>query len=95
MGAVVSGRLAGPQWSGWMADMLSRQQYAVIGAQVPNGVRWGSKSGWMDGIQHDVAFVGEPGPDALIVSVCTRGFTEEDGKETVAALGALAIKLLR
>lgn len=94
MGAVVSGRLAGPELSGWMADMLSRQQFGVIGTQVPDGVRWGSKSGWVDGIQHDVAFVGDPGPEALIVSVCTRGYDEADGKAAIAALGALAIGLV-
>lgn len=93
MGAVVSGRLAGPEWTRWMTDMLSRQQFAVIGAQVPGGVRWGSKSGSVDGIQHDVAFVGAPGPDALIVSVCTRGFSEDDAQEAIAAIGALAIAL--
>ena len=93
MGAVVSGRLAGPKTSRWMADMLSRQEFATIGAQVPAGVRWGSKSGWVEGIQHDVAFVGEPGPDALIIAACTRGFSETAGKETIAALAALAITL--
>ncbi|MGI8417959.1 MAG: serine hydrolase [Nakamurella sp.] len=94
MGALVSGRLAGPNWSDWMARMLSRQQFGVIGTQVPDGVRWGSKSGWVDGILHDVAFIGEPGPQALIVSVCTRGFTEADGKEAIAALAALTIGAL-
>lgn len=95
MGAVVSGRLTGPQWTGWMTDVLSRQQLAVIGAQVPDGIRWGSKSGSVDAISHDVAFIGEPGPDALIVSVCTRGFDEDDGKEAIAAVGALAVTLGR
>lgn len=93
MGAVVSGRLTGPQWTGWMTDMLTRQEFPAIGTQVPEGVRWGSKSGSTDGIQHDVAYIGEPGPDALIVSVCTRGYPEDDGKEAIAALGALAIEM--
>lgn len=93
MGATVSGRLAGQHWSDWMARTLSRQQFGTIGTQVPDGIRWGSKSGWVDGIQHDVAFIGEPGPNALIVSVCTRGYSEDDGKEAIAALGSLAISL--
>lgn len=93
MGAVVSGRLAGPRWTTWMADMLSRQEYPAIGTAVPDGVRWGSKSGSLDAIRHDVAYIGEPGPEALVIAVCTRGYPDEDSKEAVAALGSMAITL--
>ena len=47
----------------------------------------------MDGIRHDVAFVGEPGPDALVIAVCTRGYDEQAAEETLKALGALAVAL--
>ena len=60
---------------------------------MPDGVPCGSKSGWVDGIRHDVAFVGEPGPDALVVAVCTRGYEEPDAEEALRALGALALTL--
>ena len=60
---------------------------------MPEGVPYGSKSGWVDGIRHDVAFVGGPGPDALVVAVCTRGYDEPEAEETLQALGALALTL--
>ncbi|WP_037366632.1 serine hydrolase [Nakamurella lactea] len=93
MGALVSGRLAGPQWTGWAIDMLSRQEYPAITKELPDGVPWGSKSGSVDAIRHDVAFIGEPGPDALIVAVCTRGYQEDDSREAVTAIGSLAFAL--
>lgn len=95
MAAVVSGRLAGRRWTDWMCDVLSRQQLGVIGTRVPAGSRWGSKSGWVTGIQHDVAFIGQPGPAALIVSVCTEGFDEPQGEQCIAALADLALALAR
>ena len=72
MSAVVAGALAGPELTLWMTEMLGRQHDRQLTAHAPDGVPFGSKSGWVDGIRHDVAFVGEPGPDALVVAVCTR-----------------------
>ena len=60
---------------------------------MPDHVPHGSKSGWVDGIRHDVAFVGPPGPDALVVAVCTRGYAETDAEELLRAFGALALDL--
>ncbi|NNG36009.1 serine hydrolase [Nakamurella aerolata] len=91
MEAVVGGRLADHHWTAWMCDMLSRQELGVIGTRVPTGTRWGSKSGWVDGIQHDVAFIGEPGPTTLVIAVCTRGFDEPQGEQCIAALTDLAL----
>ncbi len=93
MSAVVTGALAGPQWTAWMTAMLGRQQDRQLTAHVPDGVPFGSKSGWVDGIRHDVAFVGEPGPDALVVAVCTRGYEAPDAEEALRAIGSLAVSL--
>ncbi|WP_041295454.1 serine hydrolase [Isoptericola variabilis] len=95
MSAVVTGKLVGARWTAWATDLLGRQQDRLLTAVVPDGVRFGSKSGWVDGIRHDVAFVGEPGPDALVVAVCTRGYAEPDAVEAIRALGALAVSLAR
>lgn len=92
MAATVSGRLVGPQWTEYMTSLLARQQDAVIGAVVPEGVPWGSKSGWVDGIRHDAAYIGQPGPSALALSICTQGFT--DHPSAVAAIRATARALL-
>lgn len=93
MAAVVTGSLAGPRWTGYMTELLGRQTDRVLTAAVPDGVPFGSKSGWVDGIRHDVAFVGEPGPDALVMAVCTRGYAEPDAAEAIRALGSLAVEL--
>jgi len=93
MSAVVTGALAGPEWTSWMTAMLGRQHDRQLIARVPDGVPCGSKSGWVDGIRHDVAFVGEPGPDTLVVAVCTRGYEAPDAEEALRAIGLLALTL--
>lgn len=95
MSAVVTGRLASPGRTAWMCELLGRQTDRQLTAGLPapgsaDHVPFGSKSGWVDGIRHDVAFVGEPGPDALVIAVCTRGYDEQAAEETLKALGALA-----
>jgi len=94
MSAVVTGALAGPEWTSWMTALLSRQDDRQLTAQVPAGVPFGSKSGWVDGIRHDVAFVGEPGPDAMVMAVCTRGYEAPDAEEVLRAIGVLAFTLV-
>ena len=93
MSAVVAGTLAGPELTVWMTEMLGRQHDRQLTAHAPDGVPFGSKSGWVDGIRHDVAFVGEPGPDALVVAVCTRGYEAAAAEEALKSIGALAIDL--
>ncbi|WP_125774703.1 serine hydrolase [Antribacter gilvus] len=93
VGALVAGRLAGPEQTGWMLGLLRRQDDRQLTAAVPDGVDFGSKSGWVDGIRHDVAFFGDPGPDTLVVAVCTRGYDTPAAEETLKALGALAMTL--
>ncbi|HWV78150.1 MAG TPA: serine hydrolase [Isoptericola sp.] len=93
MSAVVTGQVAGPERTLWMIDLLARQTDRQLTASVPEGVPFGSKSGWVDGIRHDVAFVGTPGPEALVVAVCTRGYDEAHAEEALRALGSLAVTL--
>ncbi len=93
MSAVVTGRLVGPEATSWALELLGRQTDRQLTATVPDHVPHGSKSGWVDGIRHDVAYVGEPGPDTLVVAVCTRGYAEDDAEELLTALGALALDL--
>ncbi|GHH76056.1 serine hydrolase [Promicromonospora soli] len=93
MSAVVTGGLASRERTAWMCELLGRQTDRQLTAAVPHGVPFGSKSGWVDGIRHDVAFVGEPGPGALVIAVCTRGYDEQSAEETLKSLGALAIAL--
>lgn len=66
---------------------LMNQQYAVIGPQLGDDVVWGSKSGWVDGINHDVAFIGDPDSDDMqVLAVCTSGYGEEQAHDIIRAL---------
>ena len=68
-------------------EILKAQRTAPIGRALPAGTVWGSKSGEVPGIRHDVAFVGDPGAkDCQYLSICTRGYTEEAADEAIAAL---------
>ncbi|ATG55974.1 serine hydrolase [Brachybacterium ginsengisoli] len=53
---------------------LRAQQIPVIATALRPGVDHGSKSGWVDGYRHDVAFVGDPdGPGLRVLAVMTAG----------------------
>lgn len=102
MHTVLSGRAAGPELTAMMMGWLRAQEYPVIGleaqALVPE-CDWGSKSGWVTGIRHDVAFVA-PASDAsatgkvpsqgYVLAVCTRAYTEDDATEVVRSITAMA-----
>ncbi|MBO0611258.1 serine hydrolase [Myceligenerans salitolerans] len=95
MSALVTGRLASHGRTAWMLELLSRQTDRQLTAAFPEGAVFGSKSGWVDGIRHDVAFLGGPGPDALVIAVCTRGYENPDAEEALKALGAMASVMSR
>lgn len=89
MRVIVSGALTSAGSTRFMITALEHQDFAFIAPGLPAGVRWGSKSGWVTGISHDVAFIGTPGTAAtLYLAVCTRGFDDRQGIETVGAVAA-------
>ena len=68
-------------------SVLRAQRIPVIGAALADGVDWGSKSGWVDGYRHDVAFVGDPDSAELrILAVMTAGLAPEAADERIAGL---------
>lgn len=80
MHAIVTGALATPAATAEMVDALRRQELACIGDVLSNGTVWGSKSGWVDGIEHDVAFVGDSTAAAgVVLAVCTAGYPGRTG----------------
>ena len=99
MRAVITGRVASPESTATMLSMLEDQQIPYLGHGLPTGTRFGSKSGWVTGIQHDVAFVAPSGDvaadDTYVVAVCTRGYEEADATELIAAFSRLAWDLFR
>lgn len=68
-------------------EALRAQRIPVIGTAVREGVRWGSKSGWVDGYRHDVAFVGDPdGEDLRMLAVMTAGLAPQDADRRITDL---------
>lgn len=88
--AIWQGRALSPASTALAVELLSSQEFPVIAAALPAGSRWGSKSGWVVGIEHDVAAVGEPGSDAVrVLAVCSEGFgSAEAGQAAIRALAA-------
>lgn len=75
-----------------LRQALSRQRYATIASEVPRGMAWGSKSGFVDGIEHDVAFIGDPdSTDLRVLAVCSRGYAPDAAQEAIRAVAAALI----
>ncbi|HEX7351110.1 serine hydrolase [Brachybacterium sp.] len=57
---------------------LRAQQIPVITTALRPGLDHGSKSGWVDGYRHDVAFIGDPdGEELRVLAVMTAGLGPE------------------
>ena len=68
---------------------LRAQTIPIIATVLRDGVRWGSKSGWVDGYRHDVADVEVPaGAGRRILSVMTAGLAEDEADARITALAA-------
>ena len=88
----VHGTWCSEQGRAVLRGALSRQRFAVISDVLPQGVAWGSKSGWVPGIEHDVAFIGNPdGEELLTLAICTRGYDSQPGKEAIRAVAAAVL----
>jgi beta-lactamase class A len=85
MAGILGGGMTTQRSADWMREVLAGQEHPRIGSVVSAGTPWGSKSGDVPGIEHDVAYVGEPVARRLL-AVCTRGFEPEQGREVIRAV---------
>mgnify|MGYP003397500818 FL=1 len=70
-----------------LASRLRTQRFPIGAEGLPEQTSWGSKSGWDDGIRHDVAFLGTPGTeDFRVLAICTEGFTPRGAQEAIVQL---------
>ena len=75
-----------PDQPALVLDALRGQQIRVITTALRDGVDAGSKTGWVDGYRHDVAFVGTPGDGALrVLAVMTAGLDKERADARILA----------
>lgn len=90
--AAVRGDWTSAENRAFLRGALSRQRYDMIATELPSGTVWGSKSGSVEGIEHDVAYIGDPdSPDLLVLAVCTRGYEEQPAHEAIRAVAAAAL----
>lgn len=86
MGAVAVAQLAAPQTCVAVERVLAAQEHRnQIPAGVPQGTYVANKTGWVDGIAHDVALVRPPDRPAYVLAVCT---TADVGEDTLYELNA-------
>jgi beta-lactamase class A len=90
MRCIVTGELTAAPSTAFMRRVLSAQQLVRIASVIPSGTVWGSKSGDVPGIEHDVAFIGDPDGHASVryLAICTRGYQPEQGREVIASVAA-------
>ncbi|MDX6359011.1 MAG: beta-lactamase class [Nocardioidaceae bacterium] len=92
MVALADGRLAGPGATAECERILQAQSHrAGIPAGLPPGLSIGNKTGWIDGVNHDVALVRAPGlpPIGLAVLVSAPG-TPEEREAGIATIASAA-----
>lgn len=86
LGAVAAGRLAAPDTCTEVERVLTAQEHRdQVPAGLPAGTYVANKTGWVEGVAHDVALVRPPGHPAYVLTLCT---TAEAGEETLYALNA-------
>jgi beta-lactamase class A len=96
MVALAEGRLAGPAATAACERTLRAQTYrGGIPAGLPAGPVVGNKTGWIDGVNHDVALVRAPGlpPVGLAVLVTAPG-TPEEREAGIARIARAAWELV-
>ncbi|WP_026821015.1 serine hydrolase [Arthrobacter castelli] len=95
--SIITGAAAGPVGTELMLELLRAQQIGIIGPAFPPGTEWGSKSGWVDGIRHDVAFFQPANGSAVgsyVLAVCTRAYQQDEADEAIQSIAALSADVL-
>jgi beta-lactamase class A len=90
--ALAEGRLAGPDATAACQRTLEAQEYrAGIPAGLPADLVVGNKTGWIDGVNHDVALVRAPGlPPVALAVLCTAPGTPQEREAGIARIAAAA-----
>lgn len=90
MRALVSpGSEASAQGRDLARQALRAQRIRIIADALRPGVDAGSKSGWVEGYRHDVAFIGDPdGAEVRHLAVLTAGLEQQRADEHIRGLTA-------
>jgi beta-lactamase class A len=86
MGATALGRLASPVTCAEVERVLAAQEHRdQVPAGLPPGTYVANKTGWVDGVAHDVALVRPADRPPYVLALCT---TADEEEETLYALHA-------
>jgi beta-lactamase class A len=90
--ALAEGRLAGPHATAACERTLEGQEFRDgIPAGLPADVVVGNKTGWITGVNHDVALVRAPGlPPVALAVLCSVPGTPEEREAGIARIAAAA-----
>jgi len=92
LNAIADGSAASPARSAWMLALLGDQQVTDrLARNLPLGVTFAGKSGWVKGISHDAGLLRGPGGEAA-VAVMTEGF--EDPYAADALIGSIGAAVI-
>jgi beta-lactamase class A len=93
LAAIAEGRAASPAACAEMRRTLGLQQHReLLARRLPEGLRYGGKSGWLPGLAHDAGLIEGPG-GTLAIAVLTSGFTDPiDAHEAVWSISAALIE---
>lgn len=92
MFAITNGQALASSSRDHLRRLLEAQRIPIIAQALPEGVVWGSKSGWDEGIRHDVAFIGSPGSrDYRVLAICTEGYSAAGAEKIIHALAHAAL----
>lgn len=83
MRELISGKLLSAESTQFAVETLRAQEKRLILSVLKDSVDAGSKSGEIENIQHDVAFVGMP---PCTLAIMTEGMTADDASETIRVL---------
>ena len=92
MGAVADRRLAQPATCAAVEEVLLGQEHRDgIPAGVPAGTAVANKTGWVDGVTHDVALVRPMDREPYVLAVCTTLAVPEDSAHALIAAVSAAV----
>jgi beta-lactamase class A len=84
MQSTLAGTILNQTHTELLLGTLRAQKFPLIVEEQSPVSDWGSKSGWVTGIRHDVAWFVRPGErEAEILAVCTEGFTHDDAVQRI------------
>ncbi|MEP9384163.1 serine hydrolase [Nocardioides sp. KR10-350] len=85
--ALAEGRLASPESSAELEGILRDQVYRdAIPLALPEDVVVGNKTGWIEGVRHDIALVRAADRDPLVMCVLTTGLDDDESEFRISEL---------